>query len=79
LIFVNLIKKNEHPTGKIKSGFLRLAIQICWVKSGGRMDFLTSFVSNVNWEAIVQLTFVALIMLSGPIVIFLLAARGGDM
>ncbi|MBD1939318.1 photosystem II reaction center protein Ycf12 [Microcoleus sp. FACHB-68] len=43
------------------------------------MDFLTSFVSNVNWEAIVQLTFVAMIMLSGPIVIFLLAARGGDM
>ncbi|MBD2043884.1 photosystem II reaction center protein Ycf12/Psb30 [Microcoleus sp. FACHB-672] len=43
------------------------------------MDFLTSFVSNVNWEAIFQLTFVALIMLSGPIVIFLLAARGGDM
>lgn len=43
------------------------------------MDFLTSAVGNVNWEAIAQLTFVALIMLSGPVVIFLLAFRGGDL
>lgn len=43
------------------------------------MDFLTNFVGSVNFEPIFQLTFVALIMLSGPVVIFLLAARGGDM
>ncbi|TVQ46632.1 MAG: photosystem II reaction center protein Ycf12 [Gloeocapsa sp. DLM2.Bin57] len=43
------------------------------------MEFLTSIFSNLNYEAIVQLTFVALIMLAGPIVIFVLAFRGGDL
>jgi hypothetical protein len=43
------------------------------------MDFLNSFATNVNVEALIQLTFVALIMLSGPVVIFLLAVRGGDL
>ncbi len=43
------------------------------------MDFLTGLAGNVNFEAIAQLTFVALIMIAGPVVIFLLAARGGDL
>jgi Photosystem II complex subunit Ycf12 len=46
------------------------------------MEFLSGFIGGVtslNWEAIAQLTFVALIMLSGPVVIFVLAARGGDL
>lgn len=43
------------------------------------MDFLTNFASNLNVEAIIQLTFVALIMIAGPVVIFLLAFRGGDL
>lgn len=46
------------------------------------MDFITdSFgaLGNINWEVIAQLTLVALIMLAGPIVIFLLAARQGDL
>ncbi|AFZ51214.1 photosystem II reaction center protein Ycf12/Psb30 [Dactylococcopsis salina] len=43
------------------------------------MEALTSFLGNVNYEVIFQLTFVALIMISGPIVIFLLAVRGGDL
>ncbi len=43
------------------------------------MEFASDLISNVNWKAIAQLTFVALIMLSGPIVIFVLAARGGDL
>lgn len=43
------------------------------------MDFITNFANNLNVEAILQLTFVGLIMLSGPVVIFLLAARGGDL
>ncbi|MBV6624922.1 MAG: photosystem II reaction center protein Ycf12 [Rivularia sp. (in: Bacteria)] len=34
---------------------------------------------NLNWEVIFQLTSVALIMLAGPAVIFVLAFRGGDM
>lgn len=45
-------------------------------------DALNSFgglVGGINWEVIFQLTFVALILLSGPVVIFLLAVRGGDL
>lgn len=43
------------------------------------MEALTSFLGSINYEVIFQLTFVALIMISGPVVIFLLAARGGDL
>lgn len=43
------------------------------------MDALTSLLSNINYEVIFQLTFVTLIMISGPVVIFLLAVRGGDL
>jgi hypothetical protein len=43
------------------------------------MDALTSFFSNINFEVIAQLTMVGLILIAGPIIIFLLAARGGDM
>lgn len=43
------------------------------------MDFITSAVGSVNWELIFQLTFVALIMIAGPVVIFLLAFNGGDL
>ncbi|MCT7956639.1 photosystem II reaction center protein Ycf12/Psb30 [Laspinema palackyanum] len=43
------------------------------------MDFLSSFASNLNLETILQLTFVGLILIAGPVVIFLLAFRGGDM
>jgi len=45
----------------------------------GSMEFFTNFINAVNWEAIAQLTFVSLIMISGPVVIFLLAVRGGDL
>lgn len=37
------------------------------------------FISNLNLEAILQLTMVALVAISGPIVIILLAVRGGDL
>jgi Photosystem II complex subunit Ycf12 len=43
------------------------------------MGIVTDILGGVNWEAIVQLSMVAAIMISGPIVIFLLAARGGDL
>jgi hypothetical protein len=49
---------------------------------GGVMDFLTNIVggaSSINFEAIVQLTCLALIVLAGPVVIFVLAFRGGDL
>ncbi len=35
--------------------------------------------NNINFEVIFQLLFVSLIMLSGPVVIFVLAFRNGDM
>ena len=34
---------------------------------------------NLNWEVIFQLTSVGLILIAGPVIIFLLALRGGDM
>lgn len=42
------------------------------------MDFLSGL-SSVNWEVIAQLTMLALIVLAGPAVILVLAARGGDL
>ncbi len=35
--------------------------------------------TNINWEVIFQLLSVGLIMLAGPVVIFVLAFRNGDM
>ncbi|HLP90231.1 MAG TPA: photosystem II reaction center protein Ycf12 [Nostocaceae cyanobacterium] len=35
--------------------------------------------ANLNWEVILQLTFVGLIVLAGPAVIFVLAFRNGDL
>ncbi|TAF49424.1 MAG: photosystem II reaction center protein Ycf12 [Oscillatoriales cyanobacterium] len=43
------------------------------------MEALTSALSSINWEVIAQLTFVGLIILAGPIVVGLLALRGGDL
>lgn len=46
------------------------------------MSFFTDIFSalgSINFNIIFQLTCVALIMISGPAVIFLLAARGGDL
>lgn len=43
------------------------------------MEFIGDLLGGINWEAIVQLTMVAAIMIAGPVVIFLLAARGGDL
>ncbi|HEY9616484.1 MAG TPA: photosystem II reaction center protein Ycf12 [Microcoleaceae cyanobacterium] len=43
------------------------------------MEFISGLVGGINWEAIVQLTMLAAIVIAGPVVIFLLAARGGDL
>jgi Photosystem II complex subunit Ycf12 len=46
------------------------------------MDFLsgiTDTISAINFKLIFQLICLALVVLSGPVVIFLLSARGGDM
>ncbi len=33
----------------------------------------------LNLEPIIQLTFVSLIMVAGPVIVFVLAFRGGDL
>ncbi|MBW4594365.1 MAG: photosystem II reaction center protein Ycf12 [Brasilonema angustatum HA4187-MV1] len=38
-----------------------------------------SGLGNIHWVVIFQLLFVALIMLAGPAVIFVLAFRNGDL
>lgn len=43
------------------------------------MDSIASFFGNINFEAIAQLTMIGMIAIAGPIVIFLLAVRGGDL
>ncbi|MBD1883443.1 MULTISPECIES: photosystem II reaction center protein Ycf12/Psb30 [Microcoleus] len=46
------------------------------------MDFITNLFSGmagVDYQLIVQVALLAAVVLSGPIVIFLLAAKGGDL
>ncbi|MDC0835813.1 MULTISPECIES: photosystem II reaction center protein Ycf12/Psb30 [Baaleninema] len=35
--------------------------------------------ASINWEPIIQLTLVGLIVVAGPLVVFVLAFRGGDL
>ncbi len=37
------------------------------------------FLASINWEVIFQLLFVSLILIAGPVVVFLLAFNGGDL
>jgi hypothetical protein len=60
----------------------KLFTDLVWVNLGETMDFITNIFSvfgNIDFNVIFQLLCVALIMLSGPVVIFLLALRGGDL
>ncbi|MGB3512375.1 MAG: photosystem II reaction center protein Ycf12 [Microcoleaceae cyanobacterium] len=43
------------------------------------MGFLTDFFSSINFETIAQLIMLAMVVIAGPVVIVLLALRGGDM
>jgi hypothetical protein len=47
------------------------------------MDFITDLFSGlgsgIDFQLIVQVALLAAVVLSGPIVIFLLAAKGGDL
>ncbi|BAY49305.1 hypothetical protein SAMD00079811_69340 [Scytonema sp. HK-05] len=43
------------------------------------MDAIANTLGNIHWEVIFQLVSVALIMLAGPAVIFVLAFRNGDL
>ncbi|MBF2034793.1 MAG: photosystem II reaction center protein Ycf12 [Leptolyngbyaceae cyanobacterium T60_A2020_046] len=37
------------------------------------------FLSSINFELIAQLTMLVMIVIAGPVIVFLLAARGGDL
>ncbi len=43
------------------------------------MDFFSGLLGGINSETISQLTMLALIVIAGPAVIFVLAFRGGDL
>lgn len=43
------------------------------------MEFISNFFGSINFELIAQLTMLAMIVISGPVIVFLLAARGGDL
>jgi hypothetical protein len=43
------------------------------------MDFVSGLVGSIQWETIAQLVMLALIVIAGPAVIFVLAFRGGDL
>jgi Photosystem II complex subunit Ycf12 len=46
------------------------------------MDFLSGIVDGIlgiNWEVVAQLSMVAMIMIAGPVVVFLLAALRGNL
>ncbi len=45
----------------------------------GIFSGLASFVGGINFEVIFQLISLALIVLAGPVVVVLLAFRGGDL
>ncbi|NER83437.1 MAG: photosystem II reaction center protein Ycf12 [Leptolyngbya sp. SIO1D8] len=43
------------------------------------MEFIGNFFGSINFELIAQLTMLAMIVIAGPVIVFLLAARGGDL
>ena len=43
------------------------------------MSFLSGVLSSINFELIAQLTMLAMIVIAGPAIVFLLFLRGGDL
>lgn len=43
------------------------------------MGFLTGFFGGIDFVLIAQLTVLALVVISGPVIVFLLTLRGGDL
>ncbi|MBD2136209.1 photosystem II reaction center protein Ycf12 [Anabaena sp. FACHB-1237] len=43
------------------------------------MDAITGILGNIDFQVIFQLTCLALIVIAGPVVIFLLAFRNGNL
>ena len=46
---------------------------------GGSMEFVSSVLGGINFELIAQRTMLALVVVAGPVIVFLLVARGGDL
>ncbi len=50
---------------------------------GGSMGLLgilgLGFLSNIDFLVVAQLTVLAMVVISGPAIVFLLVARGGDL
>lgn len=57
----------------------KLTSLICFLISGEKMGFLTDLFSNVNFEVILQLVSVSLILIAGPVVVFILYTLRGDL
>ncbi|MBE9065537.1 photosystem II reaction center protein Ycf12 [Leptolyngbya cf. ectocarpi LEGE 11479] len=45
----------------------------------GFLDFIGNTLSSINFLVIAQLTVLAMVVISGPVIVFLLVARGGDL
>ncbi|WP_431522207.1 photosystem II reaction center protein Ycf12/Psb30 [Limnospira fusiformis] len=73
--FVTFLKIIGRSPDMIRPWF----ISSLWEVLGGTMDFITNLFSNVNFELIAQLLMLSLIVIAGPVVIVLLAFRGGDL
>ncbi|MGB3200948.1 MAG: photosystem II reaction center protein Ycf12 [Nodosilinea sp.] len=43
------------------------------------MSFLSSVLNSINFELIAQLTMLGMIVIAGPVIVFLLFLRGGDL
>jgi hypothetical protein len=43
------------------------------------MSFVSSFFGSINFELIAQLLMLAMIVIAGPTIVFLLFLRGGDL
>ena len=43
------------------------------------MDAALQILGGINWTVVLQLTSVGLIVVAGPIIVFILAARGGNL
>jgi hypothetical protein len=69
------MKKSRDFPGIIDNGFLVVSPSSDGIESGENMDLI----AGLNLEPIFQLTFVSLIMIAGPVVVFLLYLRGGDL
>lgn len=45
----------------------------------GFLDFIGNTLSSINFLVIAQLIVLAMVVISGPAIVFLLVARGGDL